>query len=164
MGRRPTSEGDGIKRIARNRKAFHDFEILEKLEAGLVLTGTEVKSLRQGTVSLDEAHARPRNEEVFLLGVHIPPYLPGTWTNHEPERSRKLLLHRREIRKLIEKVTVERLTIVPLELYWKNGFAKVLLGVARGKKRHDKRHAIRSREEARAIERSLGRRGGEGDP
>lgn len=152
--KRPGGDDDGFKRIAKNRKAFHEFEILEQVEAGIVLKGTEVKSLRDGNVSLEESYARAREGEVFLLGVHIPPYLPGTWTNHEPDRPRKLLLHRREIKKIVERQTLERLTIVPLELYFKRGYAKVLLGIARGKKLHDKRHAIREREEKRAIHRA----------
>jgi SsrA-binding protein len=156
MAKKPEPD-DEIKRVAKNRKAFHDYEVLEKVEAGLVLTGTEVKSLRGGQVSLEESFALPKNGEVFLIGVHIPPYVMGTWTNHDPDRSRKLLLHRREIRKIVDKVNVQHLSVVPLELYFKRGYAKVLLGICRGKKVHDKRHAIRDREEKRAIHRSMGR-------
>ncbi len=160
MGKKAEARDEGIKTVAKNRKAFHDYEVLEQVEAGLVLAGTEVKSLRGGSISIEESFARPRDGEVFLFGVHIPQYVPGTYLNHEPERARKLLLHRREIRKLEEKVNIERLTIVPLELYFKRGYAKVLLGVCRGRKARDKRAALREREAKRSIQRA-GRRSDE---
>lgn len=141
--------------VARNPKATHDFHILETWEAGLVLTGTEVKSLRQGKASIKEAYARVTGGQVFLEGMNVTPYEQGNRYNHEPVRSRKLLLHRREINRLIGSVEREGLSLVPLELYFKNGKAKVALGLARGKKLHDKRQALKEkmidRETARAI-------------
>jgi SsrA-binding protein len=148
-------DDEGTKSIAKNRSAFHEFFIVEQVEAGLVLTGTEVKSLREGHCVIDDAFARVRDGEAQLLGLSIPPYKNGTYANHLPDRPRRLLLHRREIAKLEEKTNVERLTIVPLELYWKRGFAKVLLGVAKGKKLHDKRQSLREKEDKRTIQRAL---------
>ena len=149
-----SKQSEGEKKIvARNRRAFFDFLIVEQIEAGLVLQGTEVKSLREGRVSLEEAHAKVRDGEALLIGLNIPPYAHGTYSNHVPDRTRRLLRHRREIVKLESKTNVERLTIIPLELYFRRGFAKVLLGVARGKKLHDKRQSIRAREDKRAMDR-----------
>jgi SsrA-binding protein len=145
----------GEKLIASNRKAFHNFEILETCEAGLVLQGTEVKSLRGGHADLKEAYARMDGDEAWLLGCHISPYAQGNRANHEPGRPRKLLLHRREIGRLVGKVMEKGLTLVPLRLYFKGGRAKVELGLARGRKTLDKRHAIREREERREMDRTV---------
>lgn len=143
------------KLVASNRKARHDYVIEDTYEAGLVLMGTEVKSLRMGRASLIDGYASFRGDELWLEGVHIPEYVEGTWTNHTPRRRRKLLLHRDELRKL-EQVTRESgHTIVPLSMYFKEGRAKVEIAVAKGKRQYDKRHALReqqdSREAARAI-------------
>ncbi|HEX6643849.1 MAG TPA: SsrA-binding protein SmpB [Gemmatimonadales bacterium] len=141
--------------VARNPKATHDYHVLETWEAGIVLTGTEVKSLRGGKGSIKEAWARVRNGEVFLEGMNITPYEQGNRYNHDPVRSRKLLLHRREIDRLIGAVEQKGLALVPLELYFLNGRAKVALALGRGKKQHDKREDIKrriaDREAARAV-------------
>ena len=155
----PKPQDEGKKTIASNRKAFHDFFISEKVEAGLVLTGSEVKSLREGKVTLDEAYARIQDGQGELHGVSIPTYANAGYAQHVPDRVRRLLLHRREIKKLVEKTETERLTIVPLELYWKRGFCKVLLGVAKGKKLYDKRQVLREQEDRRSIERAMRGRG-----
>ena len=143
------------KSVARNPKATHDYHILETWECGVVLTGTEVKSLRNGQASIKEAYARLRNGEVFLDGMNITPYEQGNRYNHDPVRTRKLLLHRREIEKLIGAVEQKGLTLVPLELYFKNGRAKVELALARGKEGRDKRRDIAKRDADRQIERAL---------
>jgi SsrA-binding protein len=146
------------KLIASNRRARHDFTILDTVEAGLVLTGSEVKSLRLGHVQLADAYARFRGDEVWLEGVHIAPYEFATGVGaHEPDRSRKLLLNRNEITKLSARVHQERVTLVPLSLYFKAGRAKVELGVAKGRTKGDKRHAIAERDSKREIERAMGR-------
>jgi SsrA-binding protein len=137
--------------IATNRKAFHNFQVLETYEAGLVLRGTEVKSLREAHVNFKDAYAAIEHGEAWLIGCHIAPYHHGTDANHDPERRRKLLLHRREISRLLGKVAERGLTLVPLRLYFKEGRAKVEVGLARGKKLHDKRAAIREREERREL-------------
>ncbi len=148
----------GRKLIAQNRKARHDYHIEDVFEAGIVLTGTEVKSLRAGRASLVDGDARIKDGEVWLEGVHIPEYAEGTWTNHEPRRPRKLLLHRAEIGKLIGKTKESGATLVPLSLYFKDGKAKVELALARGKKSYDKRQAIAARDAAREMSRVAGRR------
>ena len=148
----------GRKLVATNRRAHHDYEILDTYEAGLVLTGTEVKSLRAGRVSLVDAFAQERNGELFLHGMHIPEYAMGTWTNHEPRRTRKLLLNRVEINRLIGKLRESGLTLVPLSVYFSNGWAKVEIGLARGKKLYDKRQAIAKRDAQREMARAIGRR------
>jgi SsrA-binding protein len=146
------------KIIARNRRARHDYHIEDVIEAGLVLTGTEVKSLRAGRASLTDGFGQISGGEAWLHGVHIPPYDMGTWTNHEPRRPRKLLLHRKEIDRL-ERSTAERgLTLVPLSLYFHDGKAKVELAVARGKRTYDKRHDLARRDAAREVDRALRRR------
>ena len=145
--------------IASNRKARHDYHIEDTFEAGLVLTGTEVKSLREGRASLVDGYASVKDGEVWLHNVHIPEYTQGTWTNHEPRRIRKLLLHREQIRKLNSKTQETGLTIVPLAMYFKDGYAKVEIGVARGKKSYDKRHSIAEREAKRDAARAMARRG-----
>jgi SsrA-binding protein len=141
----------GEKVVATNRKAFHNFTILETYEAGLVLQGTEVKSLRESLVNFKDCYASIDGEEAWLIGCHISPYHHGSDANHDPERRRKLLLHRREIGRLLGKVAERGLTLVPLRLYFKSGRAKVELGLARGKKLHDKRAAIRERDERREM-------------
>jgi len=146
------SQGDGDRTIATNRRARHDYEILETVEAGLVLRGTEVKSLRGSHVTFKDAFATVRNSELWLIGCHINPYSHGTDANHEPERDRKLLLHRREISRLTGKVAERGLTLIPLRLYFKSGRAKLEIGLGRGKKLHDKRSALRERETKREME------------
>jgi SsrA-binding protein len=144
---------DDIQSIARNKRARHDYLILDTFEAGLVLKGTEVKSLREGKANISDAYGIIRGAEAFLLNLHISPYARGGYTNHEPERTRKLLLHRKEIRRLIGAVEREGLTLIPLELYFKNGVAKVALALGKGKKLHDKRETERARDAAREIAR-----------
>jgi SsrA-binding protein len=148
----------GRKFIAQNRKARHDFAIEDVFEAGLVLMGTEVKSLREGRASLVDAYGRVRDGEIWLEGLHIPEYTQGTWTNHEPRRTRKLLLHRREIDRLIAKTKEGGMTLVPLAMYFQDGHAKVEIALARGKKTYDKRQAMATRDANREIERTAGRR------
>ena len=148
----------GRKVIASNRKARHDYAVLDTFEAGLVLTGTEVKSLREGRASLVDGFALIDNGEVFLHGVHIPEYTQGTWTNHEPRRVRKMLMHRAEINRLIGKIREGGLTLVPLQLYFSDGKAKVEIALARGKKSYDKRQDLAQRDANREITRAIGRR------
>ena len=148
----------GRKLIAQNRRARHDYHLDETYEAGLVLTGTEVKSLREGRASLVDGFAHIHDSEVWLEGVHIPEYSQGTWTNHSARRSRKLLLHREQISRLIGKTREPGRTLVPLSLYFSDGRAKVEIALARGKREYDKRHAIAEREAKRDIERALRRR------
>jgi SsrA-binding protein len=140
------------KVIATNRKAFHNFSILETYEAGLVLRGTEVKSLREAQVNFKDCYATIDDGEAWLVGCHISPYHHGSDANHDPDRRRKLLLHKREISRLLGKVAERGLTLVPLRLYFKEGRAKIELGLARGKKLHDKRASIRERESRREME------------
>jgi SsrA-binding protein len=146
---------DDRKSVARNPKATHDYHVLETWEAGVVLTGTEVKSLRNGKASIKEAYARVSRGEVFLEGMNITPYEQGNRYNHDPVRSRKLLLHRREIDRMVGAVERQGLTLVPLELYFKKGRAKVALALGKGKKQHDKREDLKrriaERETARAV-------------
>ena len=139
--------------IARNRRARHDYSILDTYEAGLVLTGSEVKSLRDGKANLSDAYGIVRNGEIFLLNLHISPYERASYNNHEPTRTRKLLLHKREIRRLIGAVERQGLTLVPLELYFKRGVAKVAMALGKGKKQHDKRDAEKQRDADREIAR-----------
>jgi SsrA-binding protein len=145
----------GTKQIAENRRARHDYHLLDRYEAGLVLTGTEVKSLREGKATLQRAFGDVRGEEVFLVGLHIPEYAQGSIGNHDPDRDRKLLLHRREIDQLAAKVAEKGLTLVPTRLYWKDGRVKVELALARGKDVRDKRRTIANRDAQRQIERAL---------
>jgi len=144
--------------IARNRRARHEYHILETWEAGIALTGTEVKSLRNGKANLTDAFGIVKDGEVYLLNLHISPYEQGNQFNHEPTRTRKLLLHRREIRRLIGSVERQGLTLVPLELYFKRGRAKVAIALGKGKKEHDKRDDQRKRDDEREIARHLTRR------
>src|SRR5688572_29199016 len=151
-------EAPETQSIARNKRARHDYHILETWEAGLVLTGTEVKSLRDGKASIKEAYARVQRGEVFLDGMNITPYEQGNRYNHDPVRSRKLLLHRREIEKLIGAVEQRGLTLVPLELYFRNGRAKVAIALAKGKKQHDKRETIKRKIQEREVARAVSAR------
>lgn len=148
----------GQKLVAQNKKARHDYHIEDTWEAGLVLQGTEVKSLRQGRASLVDGFGEVDGGEVWLLGVHIPEYSQGTWTNHAARRRRKLLLNRVEIDRIERKITDKGYTLVPLSLYFKDGRAKVELALARGKKEYDKRHSIAERQANREKEQALGRR------
>jgi SsrA-binding protein len=143
------------KLIASNRRARHNFDILEMYEAGLVLLGTEVKALRDGRADLKESYARVEGNEAWLIGCHISPYAQGNRANHDPLRPRKLLLHRREISRLLGRVMEKGLTVVPLGLYFKGGRVKVELGLARGRKTLDKRQVIREREERREMDREV---------
>jgi SsrA-binding protein len=148
----------GKKIIATNRRARHEYTIEDVVEAGLVLTGTEVKSLRAGRATLTDGYGLITDSEAWLYGVHIPEYAQGTWTNHEPRRTRKLLLHRKEIDRLASSIRERGLTLVPLSLYFKDGKAKIELGLARGKRTYDKRHELAKRDAAREVERELRRR------
>src|SRR5215210_8660731 len=143
------------KLIADNRRARHDYNLLERVEAGIVLTGSEVKSLRQGHAILQRAYADSRDGELWLVGLHIPPYEQASIEPHDPDRDRKLLLHRRQIDQLVSKVAERGLTLVPTRLYFKGGRAKVELALARGKEGRDKRRDIAERETKRRIEREL---------
>ena len=147
--------GDGTKLIAQNRKARHDYSIEETLEAGLVLTGTEVKACREGRASLSDAYAMIDEGEAWLLGCHIGAYSHGNKANHDPERRRKLLLHKPEIVRLDAKVAQEGRTLIPLRLYFKHGLAKAELGLARGKQHHDRRREIAERDARREVDRAL---------
>jgi SsrA-binding protein len=139
--------------VARNKRARHDYHILDSWEAGIVLTGTEVKSLREAKATMTDAYALVKDGEVFLLNLHISPYEKGNQFNHDPTRTRKLLLHRKEIRKLIGAVERQGLTLIPLEIYFKNGVAKVALALGKGKKLHDKRADERKRTDEREMAR-----------
>lgn len=161
MFRKEAAKSSGaaaIKPVATNRKAFHDYFIEDKVEAGLVLTGTEVKSLREGRAQLKDSYVQFRGKEAFLVGVHISPYGAGSWTNHPPERDRKLLLHRRELDRWSSAVATSGVSCVPLSLYFKGARAKAELALVKGKKLHDKRDAIRDRELKREADREMGRR------
>jgi len=151
----------GIKVVANNRKAHHDYFIDETFEAGLVLVGTEVKSLREGRVNLRDSYAEIRGGELYLLGMHIGPYAQGNVWNHEPLRPRKLLLHAQEIDRIAGKVNERGYTVVPTKLYFKDGRAKVEIGLARGKKLYDKRADMAKRDAQRDVERALRGRGEE---
>ena len=148
----------GLKLIAQNRKARHDYTIEESVEAGIVLIGTEVKSCRDGKVNLADSYATVKDGEVWLLQTHISPYSHGNRANHEPMRPRKLLLHHQEIEKLGQKVAQEGKTLVPLRLYFKHGLAKAEIGIAVGKKNYDKRQSAAKRDAERQMRRALGRR------
>jgi SsrA-binding protein len=148
----------GRKLVAQNRKARHDYHIDDVYEAGLVLTGTEVKALRAGHASLVDGYAHIRDGEMWLAGVHIPEYTEGTWTNHAPRRERKLLLHRAEILRLIGKTKETGTTLVPLSLYFKDGKAKVEIALARGKRTYDKRQALAEKQSKREMQRAMSRR------
>jgi SsrA-binding protein len=147
-----------VKQVALNRKALHDYEILSRTEAGLVLTGSEIKSIRLGRVNLGEAFARPEKRELWLLNAHIAQYAPAGPNGHEPTRRRKLLLHKTQIHELSRAVEEQGLTLVPLSLYLKDGKAKVELALVRGRKRYDKRESIAKKEAQREMERAIRRR------
>ncbi|MBI1798446.1 MAG: SsrA-binding protein SmpB [Candidatus Eisenbacteria bacterium] len=160
-----TREPDGAEKVvARNRRASHDYFILETIEAGLVLSGTEVKSLRQGKASLAEAYATVENDEAWVRQMHIPPYEQGNRWNPDPVRARKLLLHGAQIETLKRAVAQKGQTVIPLRLYFSRGRAKLLIGIAKGKKTHDKRHDIAERDARREMDRArrAGSRGGGG--
>jgi SsrA-binding protein len=145
----------GRKLIAQNKRARYDYHIDDTWEAGLVLMGTEVKSLREGRASLVDGYATVRDGEIWLMNVHIPEYLQGTWTNHSAKRTRKLLLHKKEIKKITEKSNEPGYALIPLALYFADGRAKVEIGLGRGKKAHDKRQAIAEREATREMARAV---------
>jgi SsrA-binding protein len=153
------SESPQRRTIATHRRARFDYEVLERVEAGLVLRGPEVKSLRAGKASLSDAYGVVRRGEAYLVNLHISPYQAASRENPDPRRERKLLLHRKEISRLGGKLQERGLTLVPLSLYWKDGRAKVELGLARGRRRHDKREAIRTRESDRELARIVRRKG-----
>jgi SsrA-binding protein len=148
----------GTKQIASNRKAYHDYSIEDTWEAGIVLTGTEVKALRAGRASLVDGYAEIDGGEAWMIGVHIAEYSQGTWTNHTPRRRRKLLLHRSEIDRIERKTSEKGFTLVPLSLYFKDGRAKVEIGLARGKRQYDKRQTLAANDARRDMEREVGRR------
>ena len=157
-GPEPGTKGSDVRKIvAQNKKARHDYTIDDVYEAGIVLTGTEVKSLRQGRCSLTDGFADVRDGEVWLLGVHIPEYTEGTWTNHAPRRARKLLLHKGEILRLIGKTREGGVSLVPLQLYFSGGRAKVEIALARGRKAHDKRQVMAQRDADKEIRNAMGR-------
>ncbi|MGI6119664.1 MAG: SsrA-binding protein SmpB [Desulfosporosinus sp.] len=146
---------EGIKIVAENRKAFHDYFVEDRVEAGIILTGTEIKSIREGRVNLKDSYARLDNGEIWVHQMHISPYEQGNRYNHDPLRPRKLLLHRSEINKLGGKIQQQGLTLIPIKIYLKKGLAKVELAVCQGKKNYDKRQALAEREGKRDIERAL---------
>ena len=154
-GSKKNAGEDGIKVITRNKRAFHEYALFDRLECGLVLTGTEVKSLRDGQASLEEAYAKIEDGEVWLIGSDIPEYSMAHRENHKPKRPRKLLLHRQEIGKIVGKASERGFTLVPLQMYFKHGRAKVELAVARGKQMHDKREAKKKADAQREIRRAL---------
>ncbi len=154
----PRQDHPGQKTVVSNRRALHDYEILERFETGLVLTGSEVKSLRGGRGSLAEAFARVQGGEVWLEGMHIPPYEQGDKRHYDPVRTRKLLLHQDEIRRLVGKTAERGLALVPLRVYFSHGLAKLELGLGRGRRQYDKRQALAKREHQREVEREAGRR------
>lgn len=155
MAAKKKDDEEGIKVVCRNKRALHEYNIFDKLECGIVLTGTEVKSLRDGISSLEDAYAKLEDGEVWLIGSDIPEYAMGNRMNHKPKRPRKLLLHRREIAKFAGKASERGFTLVPLRLYFKQGMAKVELAVARGKQAHDKREAKKKADAQREIRRAM---------
>jgi SsrA-binding protein len=148
-------EEEGVKPISRNRRATHEYDIVDKLECGIVLVGTEVKSLRENPCNLEEAYGKLEGREVWLIGTDIPEYSKGNRLNHKPRRPRKLLLHRSEIEKFAGKATQKGFTLVPLRMYFKNGLAKVELAVARGKAKHDKRQDLKKADAQKEIRRTM---------
>ncbi len=145
----------GIKIVARNRRATHDYELLERFEAGIVLTGTEIKSIRANRVNLQRGFVQGRGGELWLVDVHIAPYEFAGYSKHDPDRPRKLLLHQREIKKILEALTMKGLTMVPTKMYLKDGWAKVEVALARGKQKYDKRADLAKRDAKRQVERAL---------
>jgi SsrA-binding protein len=158
-GAKGKADDSGVKVVARNRRARFEFDLLEKVEAGIVLTGTEVKSLRNGKASLEESYASIDRDEAWLHGCDIPEYTQANRMNHKPKRPRKLLLHRREIDKLISKASEKGYTLVPLQIYFKNGMAKVEISIARGRKLYDKRDALKKQDARRDMDRAMRGRG-----
>jgi SsrA-binding protein len=156
--KKPDAEHDNERVIAVNRRARHEYDVLETLECGIALVGSEVKSLRTGKLSLEEAYGRVRDGEVWLMGCDIPEYVQANRFNHEPKRPRKLLMHRREVRKFANRAYEQGLTLVPLRMYFKEGRAKVLIGLCRGRKLHDKREAIKKADVGRELQRAMRRR------
>jgi len=154
----PDKEHDNERLVSQNRKASHNFLVLDALECGIVLVGSEVKSLRAGKVSLDESYAKVKGDEVWLIGCDIAEYVQASRFNHQPKRPRKLLLHRREIKRFAGQATQKGLTLIPLRMYFKRGRAKLLLGLCRGKQRRDKREAMKATEARRDIQRAMRRR------
>ena len=154
-GKKKSKDKKPDSTILRNRKAFHEYTVLEQFTAGIVLQGTEIKSLRNRQASANDAHARINHGEVWLYGLHIPPYEQGSYNNHDPERPRKLLLQKREIEKLIGKTQERGLTLIPLKLYFSRCWVKVELGLCQGKKLHDKRADIKARDTKREMQRAL---------
>ena len=150
-------EEPGEKLVTTNRKARHEYAILDTYEAGIVLKGTEVKSLRKGSANLSDGYAQIKNGEVWLIGMHISPYEQGSYSNVDPLRSRKLLLHKQEIRKMVSRLRDKGFTLIPLKVYFKKHVAKVLIGVARGKREYDKRQDIAKREAERDVRRKYAR-------
>jgi SsrA-binding protein len=150
-----SAKAEGVRPVATNRKAFHDYFIEDRTEAGLVLTGTEVKSLREGRAQLKDSHVQFRAGEAFLVGAHISPYGAGSWTNHLPERDRKLLLHRRELDRWAGAVATRGVSCVPLALYFKGSRVKAEIALVKGKKLHDKRDAIREKDLRREADRAM---------
>jgi len=148
----------GFKIIAVNRKARHEFEFIDTFEVGIALTGTEVKSLRDGQVSLAESYATIRDGELFIKGMNIPQYAAGSYLNHEPTRTRKLLVHRREIKRLGQLIAEKRLTLVPTRIYFKRGLVKLEIALARGRMKYEKREAIKTREDKKRMDREMLRR------
>lgn len=148
-------KGLSNKVLAQNRKASHDYTILDTIEAGMVLTGTEIKSVRNARINLKDGYCSLRNGEAFLVNVHISPFEQGNIFNHDPVRTRKLLLHKKQIIRLQEEVKQSGNTIIPLKVYIKNGVAKCLIGIAKGKKNYDKRHALKQKDMKREIDRAL---------
>src|SRR5947209_525925 len=157
MARSPKKDGkdENVKVVTRNRRAFHEYELSDRIECGVVLVGTEVKSLREGLASLEDAYAKIEGGEVWMIGSDIPEYAMGNRLNHKPKRPRKLLLHRREIAKFAGKASERGFTLVPIRLYFKDGRAKVELAVGRGKQLHDKRQAKKTAEAQREIRRAM---------
>ena len=154
-GKKPGPAKDDVKVVCRNKRALHEYNIFDTLECGIVLTGTEVKSMREARASLEDAYAKVEGGEVWLIGSDIPEYSMGNRLNHKPKRTRKLLMHRREIAKFAGKASQRGFTLVPLQLYFKNGLAKVLVGVARGKQQHDKRQDQKKTDADREIRRAM---------
>lgn len=155
-----TDAKEDVRVICRNKRAFHEYEIMDRIECGVVLVGTEVKSLRDGHCLLEDAYAKLDERELWLIGCEIPEYAMGNRLNHKPKRSRKLLLHRREIEKFVGKASQRGFTLVPLSLYFKNGRAKVEIAVARGKQLHDKRESLKKADAQRDIQRAMSRKRG----
>jgi SsrA-binding protein len=155
--KKPDREHDNERVIAQNRRARHEYDIIDTLECGIMLVGSEVKSLRTGKLSLEEAYGRVKGDEVWLIGCDIPEYVQANRFNHEPRRPRKLLMHRREIKKFANRAFEQGLTLVPLKMYFKEGRAKVLMGICRGRKLHDKREVMKKKTANRDMERALRR-------